>query len=87
LLKLPATVKRITFTEITEKAIRHAIEHGEADFDAVARAIHETGALEHARQSALSEVDLASQALEAFPASKCKDSLLALCAFALDRDR
>ena len=27
LLKLPATVKRITFTEITEKAIRHAIEH------------------------------------------------------------
>ena len=27
LLKLPATVKRITFTEITEKAIRYAIEH------------------------------------------------------------
>jgi octaprenyl-diphosphate synthase len=74
-------------TEVQKALIRQAIEHGEADFDAVARAIQETGALEHARQSALTEAALASQALATFPVSKCKDSLLALCAFAVDRDR
>jgi octaprenyl-diphosphate synthase len=67
--------------------IRQAIEHGEADFDAVALAIQETGALEHARQSAMAEADLARQALAAFPASGYKDSLLTLCDFAVDRDR
>ena len=74
-------------TEAQKALIRQAIEHGEADFDAVALAIQETGALEHARQSAMAEAGLASQALETFPASGCKDSLLALCAFAVDRDR
>ncbi len=74
-------------TEAQKALIRQAIEHGEADFDAVALAIQETGALEHARQSAMAEASLASQALEAFPTSGCKDSLLALCAFAVDRDR
>ncbi len=74
-------------TDAQKALIRHAIEHGEADFDAVALAIQETGALEHARQSAMAEAGLASQALEAFPVSECKNSLLALCAFAVDRDR
>lgn len=74
-------------TESQKALIRQAIEHGEADFDAVALAIQETGALEHARQSAMAEAGLASQALDAFPPSGCKDSLLALCAFAVDRDR
>jgi octaprenyl-diphosphate synthase len=74
-------------TETQKALIRHAIEHGEADFDAVARAIQETGALEHARQSALNEAGMASQALETFPASEYKDALLTLCAFAVDRDR
>jgi octaprenyl-diphosphate synthase len=74
-------------TTLQKALIRHAIEHGEADFDAVVRAIQETGALEHARQSALTETGLARQALEVFPASKYKDSLLSLCAFAVDRDR
>ncbi len=74
-------------SESQKALIRHAIEHGEADFDAVAFAIQETGALEHARQSAMAEADLASEALDAFPASGYKDSLLALCAFAVDRDR
>ena len=74
-------------TEAQKALVRQAIEHGEADFDAVARAIQETGALEHARQSAMAEAGLASQALETFPASRYKDSLLALCVFAVDRDR
>ena len=74
-------------TESQKALVRQAIEHGEADFDAVALAIQETDALEHARKCAMAEADLASQALEAFPASACKDSLLALCDFAVDRDR
>ena len=40
-------------TSAQRDLVRHAIEHGEADFDAVARAIQETGALDHARQCAL----------------------------------
>ncbi len=74
-------------TEAQKALIRQAIEHGEADFDAVALAIQDTQALEHARQCALAEAELASQALSVFPASKYKDSLLALCPFAVDRDR
>lgn len=74
-------------TDAQKALIRDAIEHGEADFDAVALAIQETGALEHARQSAYAEADLARQALDTFPDSACKESLLRLCAFAVDRDR
>ena len=67
--------------------IRQAIEQGEADFDAVARAIHDTDALNHARQSALAEAEMAARALDVFPASASKESLLAFCAFAVNRDR
>lgn len=74
-------------TEAQRALIRQAIEHGEADFDAVAQAIHDTDALNHARQSALAEADLARKALEAFPVSASKDALLAFCDFAVTRDR
>lgn len=67
--------------------VRNAIEHGEADFDAVARAIQETGALEHARRSAQREADMAREALAQLPISPCRESLLEFCAFAVDRDR
>jgi octaprenyl-diphosphate synthase len=74
-------------TEAQRALIRQAIEHGEADFDAVAQAIHDTDALTHARQSAVAEADLARKALEAFPASSSKDALFAFCDFAVTRDR
>lgn len=74
-------------TQAQKTLIRQAIEHGEADFDAVALAIEQTGALGHARECALTEARLARQALEVFPSSGCKDSLLSLCSFAVDRDR
>ena len=67
--------------------IRSAIEDGEADFDAVAQAIQENDALSYAMQTAQAEADLARQALDSFPPSECKEALLALCDFAVDRDR
>lgn len=67
--------------------IQDAIRTGEADFEAVARAIHDTEALEYTRQAALAETDLARQALSVYPASANRDSLLEFCSFAVDRDR
>ncbi len=74
-------------THYQKELVKKAIENGEADFDAVAQAIHDTGALEHAQRSAVAEADLARQALEAFPHSAAKEALLAFCTFATDRDR
>lgn len=74
-------------THYQKELVKKAIENGEADFDAVAQAIHDTGALEHAQRSAVAEADLARQALEAFPHSVAKEALLAFCTFATDRDR
>lgn len=67
--------------------IKTAIRTGEADFEAVARAIHETDALDYTRQAARAESELARTALEAFPVSAYGDSLLEFCSFAVERDR
>jgi len=67
--------------------IRQAIEHGEADFEAVAQAIRDNDALNYAMQTAQAEAELARKALDAFPASTCKDALIDFCAFAVTRDR
>lgn len=74
-------------THSQKELVKQAIEKGEADFDAVAQAIHDTGALEHAQSSAVAEADMARQALDAFPESVAKEALLAFCTFATDRDR
>ena len=74
-------------THLQKELVKQAIEKGEADFDAVAQAIHDTGALEHAQRSAVAEADMARQALDAFPESVAKEALLAFCTFATDRDR
>lgn len=67
--------------------VREAIEKGEADFDAVARAIQETGALEHASRCAVAEAALARQAIEILPDSPARQALIDFCAFAIERDR
>jgi octaprenyl-diphosphate synthase len=67
--------------------IKTAIQTGEADFEAVARAIHDTDALDYTRQAARAESELARAALEAFPVSAYGDSLLEFCSFAVERDR
>ena len=66
--------------------IRQAIETGDADFAAVAQAIFDTKALDHARESAQREADLARQALDVLPISPSRQSLIEFCAFALSRD-
>ena len=66
--------------------IRNAIETGDADFKAVAEAIKSTDALQYTRQIAEKESELAIDALEAFPDSIYKQSLLQLARFAIERD-
>jgi octaprenyl-diphosphate synthase len=70
-----------------KQLIQNAIRTGEADFEAVALAIHETNALEFTRQAARDEAELARQALAEYPASESRDSLLEFCSFSVDRDR
>jgi octaprenyl-diphosphate synthase len=70
-----------------QQLIRDAIKTGDADFAAVAAAIQATDALEHARQAAVAEADLARKALSAYPISPFQKSLLEFCAFAVNRDR
>lgn len=67
--------------------IRSAIETGSADFEAVAQAIYDTEALTYTREAARAEAVLALQALEAFPNSAHRQTLVKFCSFAVDRDR
>ncbi len=67
--------------------IRNAIKTGEADFRAVAQAIQQTDALGYTRDAAIVEADKARAALEAFPVSAHRESLLKFCSFAIERDR
>lgn len=70
-----------------KQLVREAIEKGEADFDAVARAIQETGALEHASRCAVAEAALARQAIKTLPDSPARQALIDFCTFAIERDR
>ncbi len=74
-------------TQAQRQLIAGAIEAGDGDFEAVAQAIHDTDALEHTRAIAAAEAEVARQALEAFPVSVHRDSLLKFCSFAVERDR
>ncbi len=74
-------------TDTQKNLIKEAIKTGEADFEAVARAIHDTDALEFTRQAAVAEAQLAKDALSDYPDSVYLESLLEFCSFAVDRDR
>ena len=66
--------------------IRQAIEEGGKDnMAAVVAAIHETGALDYARQAAHVEAKAAADAISHFPDSVYRDALLQLCVFAVER--
>lgn len=67
--------------------VHDAILHGDGDFEAVARAVQETDALEYTRKAAVAEAELARLALGDWPLSIHRDSLLELCSFAVSRDR
>ena len=66
--------------------IRHAIEHGgKADLERVVAAILRTGALDYARDQARAEADTAIERLARVPHSACRDSLLQLAHFSVER--
>ncbi len=66
--------------------IRHAIEHGgKADLEGVVAAIQRVGALDYAREQARAEAAAASERLALLADSACRDSLLQLALFSVDR--
>lgn len=66
--------------------VKAAIENGDADFQAVAQAVLDTDALDYTRQAAFKEAEFAAQALDSFPESTFKSSLLSLSRLAVERD-
>jgi octaprenyl-diphosphate synthase len=74
-------------TPSQQALIREAIETGEGDFAAVAAAIRESDALAYTRQRAVEEANAARHALEIYPISDFRNSLIEFCAFAVNRDR
>jgi len=70
-----------------QHVVRTAIEQGDGDFLAVARAIHDTDALAYTMQRAEAQAAAAESAISHFPASEFKNSLLEFCSFAVKRDR
>ena len=68
------------------EVIRHAIEHGgKADLEGVVAAIHRVGALDYAREQARVEAASATSRLEQLPHSTCRESLVQLAQFSIDR--
>jgi octaprenyl-diphosphate synthase len=73
-------------TDAERKVVRHAVEHGgKADLEAVVAAIHRVGALDYARSRAREEAAAATGRLADLPASACRDSLLQLAHFSVER--
>ncbi len=70
-----------------QQVVRSAIEEGDGDFAAVARAIHDTDALAYTMQRAEAQAAAAETAISHFPSSEFKNSLLEFCSFAVKRDR
>jgi octaprenyl-diphosphate synthase len=67
--------------------VRQAIEHGgKADLERVVAAIHRVGALDYARAKAREEAAIATSRLEALAGSACRDSLLQLAHFSVERN-
>ena len=73
-------------TEAQRIVIRHAIEEGGLDeLPAVIKAVQETGALEHVRQIARKEADIACAAIADLPTSSHHQALISLADFAVTR--
>lgn len=67
--------------------VRTCIEQGdEHHFDGILTAIRHSGALDYTKREAEKAAQRAAEALDAIPSSVFKDSLLQLCAFAVDRN-
>ena len=67
--------------------VRSCIENGDEEhFDAILSAISKSGALDYTRRAAEQSADQAARAIAVLPDSPYKNSLLDLCAFAVDRN-
>jgi octaprenyl-diphosphate synthase len=72
--------------EDERRVIRHAIEHGgKADLEGVVAAIRRVKALDYARDRAREEAAEATARLALLPDSPCRDSLLQLSLFSVER--
>lgn len=69
-----------------QQLIKTAIETGDADFTKVAAAIANTDAVAYTRQVADAEINLALSAIQAFPDSQFKQTLIGFCSAAVQRD-
>jgi octaprenyl-diphosphate synthase len=67
--------------------IENAIRDGGGDFDQIAAIVRENGSLHYVRERASAESSAAESALEAFPKSAYRQSLLELNRFAMRRNR
>jgi octaprenyl-diphosphate synthase len=74
-------------TQTQRQLVRNCIEQGGTDqFDQILAAITNSGALDYTKREAEKEAQRAANAVAAIPPSVFKDSLLQLCAFAVDRN-
>ncbi len=78
--------------ETERSLVRHAVEQGStADFDAIMAAIARTGALDYTRERAAAEAAAARATLATLlpdgSASACRDALLYLTTYSIERDR
>jgi octaprenyl-diphosphate synthase len=72
--------------EAERALVRHAIEQGgKSDLDGVMAAIQRVGALDYARECARGEAAIATARLASLPDSACRDSLLQLAHFSVER--
>ena len=73
-------------TEAERALVKRAVEGGGMDeLQAVLAAIQRTGALQYTRDCAKAEAALARRHLDALPGSECRDSLLQLASFSVER--
>ena len=74
-------------TSEQRELVRTCIETGdELHFDAVLKAVTESGALQYTRQQALTAAATARSTIGGLPSGDFKNSLVNLCAFAVDRN-
>lgn len=74
-------------TEAQSALLRNAIEHGDRDaFKAVYEIVENTDAIAYTSARAVQEADKAVEALKALPASDCKDALVNLARFSVERN-
>jgi octaprenyl-diphosphate synthase len=83
---LPLIRVMVAGNEAERALVRHAIEQGgKSDLEGVVAAIHRVGALDYARARAREAAAAATARLGGLPDSGCRDSLLQLALFSVER--